>query len=76
MPHPDDFNPRAFDAAHGTSDDDQGEILHVKVTLARMRDVMNMLYVVESSNSYLTEACHAAGEALEQWASNIEVHLP
>jgi hypothetical protein len=76
MNYPDDFNPRAFDAAQGASDDDQSEIVEVKCALELMRSAMNRLYGIEASNGYLTEACHNAGAALEQWIGNIEVHLP
>jgi hypothetical protein len=76
MNYPDDFSGRAFDAAQGTSDDDQAEIVAVRAALAMMRMAMNELYGIQASNGYLTEACHNAGEALEQWIGNIEVHLP
>jgi hypothetical protein len=76
MNYPDDFNGRAFDAAQGTSDDDQAEIAAIANAVAIMKIAMHALYSAEASNTYLTEACHNAGEALEQWIGNIEVHLP
>ena len=78
MPEPDNFSPRAYDAAQGRDDmpDDVGEYEAVRKALERLVSAAEVLGVIETSDAVFNLACWTAAEDIDAALAGIRRVLP
>lgn len=78
MSEPDNFNPRAYDAAQGRDDqpDDVSEYEAVRTALVHLAEAEALLGGIETSDVLFNSVCWAAADDVEAAAASIRRVLP